>query len=86
MTGGRFFFGLRKMQASERILSTMSLLKASTNTWNEDIGSDADDESIWSESEHDLELLESDIDSCMLDEERVEVLTAIVGYAVKTDK
>ena len=86
MTGGRFLFGLRKMQASERILSTMSLLKASTNTWNEDIGSDADDESIWSESEHDLELLESDIDSCMLDEESVEVLTAIVGYAVKTDK
>ena len=49
-------------------------------------GRDADDEGMWSESEHDLELLESDIDSCILDEESVEVLTVIVGYAVKTDK
>ena len=31
MTSGRFLFGLRKMQVSERILSTMSLLKASIN-------------------------------------------------------
>ena len=28
MSGGRFLFGLREMQVSERILSTMSLLKA----------------------------------------------------------
>ena len=83
MTGGRFLFGLRKMQASGGILSTMSLLKATTNIWNEDTGPDADGESMWSEFEHDLELLESDIDSCMLDEETVEVLTVIVGYAAR---
>ena len=69
MSGGRFIFGLREMQVSERILSTMSLLKASINIWNEDISPDADDESMWSEFEHDLELLESDIDSCTLDED-----------------
>ena len=46
MTGGRFLFGLRKMQASGGILSTMSLLKATTNIWNEDTGPDADGESM----------------------------------------
>ena len=51
----------------------MSLLKASINIWNEDLSPDADDdESMWSEFERDLELLESDIDSCMLDEEGVD--------------
>ena len=73
MSGGRFSFGLREMQVSERILSTMSLLKALINMWNEDISLDADDdESVWSESERNLELLELDIDSCVLDEEGVD--------------
>ena len=68
MSRGRF---LREMQVSKRNLSTMSLLKASINIWNEDISPDADDESMWSAFEHDLELLESDIDSCTLDEDGV---------------
>ena len=73
MSGGIFSFGLREMQVSERILSTMSLLKASINIWNESISPDEDDdESMWSEFERDLELLESDVDSCMLDEEGVD--------------
>ena len=50
------------------------------NMWNEDISPDADDESMWSEFEHDFELLESDIDSCMLDEEDVEIVTVIAVY------
>ena len=50
------------------------------NMWNEDMGPDADDESMWSESEHDFELLESDIDSCMLDEDDVEIVTVIAVY------
>ena len=83
MSGGRFLFGLREMQVSERILSTMSLLKASINIWNEDISPDADDESMWSEFEHVLELLESNIDSCMLDEEGVDVVTVIAGYIAR---
>ena len=84
MSGGRFSFGLREMQVSERILSTMSLLKASINIWNEDLSPDADDdESMWSEFERDLELLESDIDSCMLDEEGVEVVTVIADYIAR---
>ena len=49
----------------------MSLLKASINIWNEDLSPDADDESMWSDFEHNLELLESDIDSCTLDEDGV---------------
>ena len=61
----------------------MSLLKASINIWNEDISPDTDDESMWSEFKHDLELLESDIDSCMLDEEGVEVVTVIAGYIAR---
>ena len=80
MSGGRFLLGLREMQVSERILSTMSLLKVSINIWNEDISPDANDESMWSEFEHNLEQLESDIDSRMLDEEGVEVVTVIAGY------
>ena len=68
MSRGRF---LREMQVSKRNLSTISLLKASINIWNEDISPDADNESMWSEFEHDLELLESDIDSCTLDEDGV---------------
>ena len=69
MSGGRFSFGLREMQVSERMFSTMSLLKASINIWNENI---SPDESMWSEFERDLELSESDVDSCMLDEEGVD--------------
>ena len=86
MSGG-FLFGLQEMQVSERSLSTMSLLKASMNVWNEYITPDADDESMWNEFEHDLKLSESDIDSCMLDEERVKVITVIAGYiATQTNK
>ena len=62
MSGGRFLFGFRGMQVSERILSTMGLLKGPINIFNKDISPDADSESMWSEFEHDLELLESDID------------------------
>ena len=68
MSGGRFLFGLREMQVSEKILLIMSLLTASINIWNEDISPDANNESMWREFEHDLELLESDIDSFLLDE------------------
>ena len=64
-------------------MSTTSLLKASINMWYKDISPDADDESMCSELEHDLELLESDIDSCMLDEEGVEVVTVIAGYIAR---
>ena len=56
------------MQVSEKILLIMSLLTASINIWNEDISPDANNESMWREFEHDLELLESDIDSFLLDE------------------
>ena len=55
MIGGRFLFGLRDMQGYERILSTMSFLKASLNIWNEVISPDANDESMWSEFERDLQ-------------------------------
>ena len=71
------------MQVSERILSTMNLLKASIIIWNEDTGPDADDESMWSEFYHNLELLESDIDSCILDEEGVKVVTVVAGYITR---
>ena len=54
-SGGRFLFGLQQMQVYKRILSTaMRLLKASINIWIKGISTNADDESIWSEFEHDL--------------------------------
>ena len=61
----------------------MSLLKTSINIRNEDICPDADNESMQSDFEHDLELLDSDIDSCMLDDEGVEAVTVIVGYIAR---
>ena len=72
------------MQVYKRILSTtMRLLKASINIWIEGISTNADDESIWSEFEHDLKLLESDINSCILDEEGVEIFTVRAGYIAR---
>ena len=71
------------MQVSEKILLIMSLLTASINIWNEDISPDANNESMWREFEHDLELLESDIDSFLLDEQGVEVVTVIAGYIAR---
>ena len=56
-TNDRQMRGLREMQVSERILLPMSLLKALINIWNEDKRPDADDENMWSEFEHDIELL-----------------------------
>ena len=38
---------------------------------------------MWSEFEQDLELLESDIESCLLHEEGVEVVTVIAGYIAR---
>ena len=46
MRGGRFLSGLREMQVTERILSIMSLLKASIDIWDEDISPNTDDESM----------------------------------------
>ena len=46
MSGGRFLIGLQEILLSERIFSTMSLLKTSINIWNKDISPDADDESM----------------------------------------
>ena len=83
MSGGRFLIGLREMQVSERILSTVSLLKASINIWDEDVRLDAANESMWTIFRHDLESLESDIEKCMLDEEGLEVVTVIAGYIAK---
>ena len=78
MSGGIFLFGLREMQVSERILSTMSFLKASTNIQNEDISSDADDD-----KERFRAIRVRDIDNCMLDEEGVEVVTIMAGYIAR---
>ena len=46
MSGGGFLSGLREMQVTERILSIMSLLKASIDIWNENISPNTDDESM----------------------------------------
>ena len=40
MSGGQFLIGLREMQVSERILSTISLLRASINIWDENLRPD----------------------------------------------
>ena len=59
-------------------------MKTSINICNKGISPGADDKSMWGEFEHDLELSVSDIDSCMLDEEGVEVVNSM--FHSKTDK
>ena len=37
MSGGRFLFGLREVNSSEKILKIRSLLKENINLWEEDL-------------------------------------------------
>ena len=56
----------------------MSFLKPSTNIWNEDVSSDADDD-----KERFRTIRVRDIDNCMLDEEGVEVVTIMASYIAR---
>ena len=55
MSGGRFLVGLREVQISEGILSTISLLKGGINIWNENIRPD-------NHSENEITALKENLD------------------------
>ena len=82
MSGGRFLIGLRELQCSVKIIS--SLIKEGIDFWKEKVRPSNDQtESIsWLNAE--LDKITDDIDCCMLDPEAVQVSAFIAGYAART--
>ena len=82
MSGGRFLVSLREVTNSERIICCRSLVKADINFWKEDLGSDKpslDFSALLALlSEHEIEIVESTLDSSS-----EEVSTTIAGYITK---
>ena len=83
MSGARFLIGSRETELSERVFLTTSLLKESVDTFGEDLRKENMDESLLILVDDELNALSSDLESCMLDEERVEVAAVIAGYISK---
>ena len=82
MSGARFLIGLREMELSEFVLLTASLLKESGDIFGESLRKENMDESLLIQVDDELNAL-SDLESCMLSEEGVEVAAVIAGYIFK---
>ena len=83
MNGGRYLVGLREVETSERILSVTSLLKEDINIWKEDIKPDNNFATEMTLFEKTLEMMQSDIESCMLGSDGIEVAAVIAGFVAK---
>ena len=83
MSGARFLIGLREMELSEFVLLTASLLKESGDIFGESLRKENRDESLLIQVDDELNALSSDLESCMLNEEGVEVAAVIAGYIFK---
>ena len=81
MSGGRFLVSLLEVNRSQQILAIRSLLKESINIWEEDLSKEA---VLPTES---LEVIIqehiSDIQSCTLSHDSMEVSVVIAGYIAK---
>ena len=82
MSGGRFLIGLREMELSELVLLT-SWLKESADIFGEDLRKGNMDESLLVLVDDELNALSSDFESCLLNEEGIEVAAIIAGYISK---
>ena len=71
------------MELSERVLLTISLLKESIDIFSEDLRKENMDESLLILVDDKLNALSSDLESCMLNEARVEVAAVITWYNPK---
>ena len=71
------------MELSERVLLTISLLKESVDIFSEDLRKENMDESLLILVDDKLNALSSDLESCMLNEARVEVAAVIAWYNPK---
>ena len=83
MSGGRFLIGLREMELLECVLLTASLLKESGVIFGESLRKENMDESLLILVDDELNALSSDLESCMLNEEGVEVAAVIAWYIFK---
>ena len=83
MSGGRFLVGLREVQISEGILSTISLLKGGINIWNENIRPDNHSENEITALKENLDLIINDIEKSVLDTDSHEVSNLVSGYIAK---
>ena len=83
MSEGRFLIGLREMELSERVLLTTRLLKESVDIFDENLRKENMDKSLLILVDNKLNALSTDLESCILNKERVEVAAVIIGYISK---
>ena len=78
MNGGRFLIGLRKMQLSERVLLTTSLLKELVYIFDEDLRKENIDESLLVLVHNELNALSSDLNlACLMKREYKSLLSSL---------
>ena len=78
MNGGRFLIGLRKMQLSERVLLTTSLLKELVYIFDEDLRKENIDESLLILVHNELNALSSDLNlACLMKREYKSLLSSL---------
>ena len=79
MNGGRFLIGLRKMELSERVLLTTSLLKELVYIFDEDLRKENIDESLLILVHNELNALSSDLNlACLMKREYKSLLSSLV--------
>ena len=78
MNGGRFLIGLRKMELSERVLLTTSLLKELVYIFDEDLRKENIDESLLILVHNELNALSSDLNlACLMKREYKSLLSSL---------
>ena len=78
MNGGRFLIGLRKMELSERVLLTTSLLKELVYIFDEDLRKENIDESLLILVDDELNALSSDLNlACLMKREYKSLLSSL---------
>ena len=83
MSGGRFLVGLREFECANRVLGVVSLVKESIDFWKEDVRHDIDTIAALSVFNSKLDLIASDIESCSLSSDSVQVSAVISGYTIR---
>ena len=79
MNGGRFLIGLRKMELSERVLLTTSLLKELVYIFDEDLRKENIDDSLLILVHNELNALSSDLNlACLMKREYKSLLSSLV--------
>ena len=83
MSGGRFLVGLREFDCANRVLGVVSLVKEGIDFWKEDVRPDVNTAAALSNFNAELDKMASDIESCSLSSDSVQVSAVISGYAIR---